>query len=604
MMGSGDDVGVIPLMNKDIFSRVHEMTNDATKFLITVSFLEIYNEVIKDLLNPSDKFLKIREHPDMGIYVEHLAELIVREPSDVSSLIEQGNKVRQVAATQMNERSSRSHSCFTIKIGMKVSETIGDVEREVSTNSKINLVDLAGSERAAKTGATGDRLKEGAAINKSLSALGNVINMLADRSKKGHVPYRDSKLTRLLQESLGGNSLTVMVAAISPADYNYDETVGTLQYADRAKSIKNATKKNEDVNDTIIRELREEIERLREMVQSGGPTSTIATSSEDMSKMEEMIANLERAKHQSWEEKERLAKLYEQERQKSLANETNVLQFMQTVKEEKVEAIKRVRYLQQQKAKLSKKFREKKETYGFNKTKLQKDMLKYQDLLQRVETMDEDAVVEREGDLQTLLEEIETTRESLVTDRDLLTKIKDKQSEIDEKLVEERAEMAAKSAVLQEDENLRKAIQDDERSKMEKLKQEYLHSALEDERQRLKAEIEFEKERLEEKYNQSSNEKEESLKQAVYLHEQNATKLKQKLVMVQDIRTGHLKTFERIVDEITSAFEDERREMEKKYHTAVELLQQAKGDIAYLSMQNKKLEKQVALATAYEATSS
>ncbi|RHY83547.1 hypothetical protein DYB26_012839 [Aphanomyces astaci] len=245
MMGTGDDHGIIPKMNEDLFRRVEAQSSDTTKFLITVSFLEIYNEVIKDLLNPSDKVLKIREHPDMGIYVEHLAELVVRDPADVTRLLDEGNKVRQVAATQMNERSSRSHSCFTIKIASKKVETLQAMTRQTMMNAKINLVDLAGSERAAKTGATGDRLKEGAAINKSLSALGNVINMLADRSKKGHVPYRDSKLTRLLQESLGGNSLTVMIAAVSPADYNFDESLGTLQYANRAKSIKNATRKNE-----------------------------------------------------------------------------------------------------------------------------------------------------------------------------------------------------------------------------------------------------------------------------------------------------------------------------------------------------------------------
>ncbi|OQR86076.1 kinesin, partial [Thraustotheca clavata] len=327
MMGSGEDNGIIPKMNDDLFARVTSQTNDSTKYLITVSFLEIYNEVIKDLLNPSDKVLKIREHPDMGIYVEHLAELVVRDPIDVTRLIEEGNKVRQVAATQMNERSSRSHSCFTIKIGSKRTETLNDITRETIMNAKINLVDLAGSERAAKTGATGDRLKEGAAINKSLSALGNVINMLADKSKKGHVPYRDSKLTRLLQESLGGNSLTVMIAAVSPADYNYDESLGTLQYANRAKSIKNATRKNEDINEKMIRELREEIERLRQMVQ--GNSVAVPTNPEALREMDEMIANLERAKQQSWEEKERLAILYEAERQKSMSNESNILTFMQ-----------------------------------------------------------------------------------------------------------------------------------------------------------------------------------------------------------------------------------------------------------------------------------
>jgi hypothetical protein len=150
-------------------------------------------------------------------------------------LIDQGNTVRKVAATNMNEQSSRSHSCFTLKLEQKtVTDLGGGVTREQFVRAKINLVDLAGSERANKTGAKGATLKEGANINLSLMALGNVINALSEGSAgKKHIPYRDSKLTRLLQNSLGGNANTVMLAAISPADYNYDETLSTLKYAHR-----------------------------------------------------------------------------------------------------------------------------------------------------------------------------------------------------------------------------------------------------------------------------------------------------------------------------------------------------------------------------------
>lgn len=186
-----------------------------TAFLVTVSYLEIYNEVIKDLLNPSDKQLKLREHAKTGVFVENLAELVVENEAAVTDLLEQGNKVRRVAATQMNERSSRSHSVFTIRLEQKTEEEVGTVTRQRMLSSKLNLVDLAGSERADKTGATGDRLREGAAINKSLSALANVINSLAEG--KPHIPYRDSKLTRLLQQSLGGNSHTVRSPLLSTA---------------------------------------------------------------------------------------------------------------------------------------------------------------------------------------------------------------------------------------------------------------------------------------------------------------------------------------------------------------------------------------------------
>ncbi|KAJ0401552.1 hypothetical protein ATCC90586_002860 [Pythium insidiosum] len=416
MMGSGEDHGIVPRMNADLFARLVE--SEATKYLVTVSFLEIYNEVIKDLLHPSDKLLKIREHPDLGIYVEQLAELVVKDPADVTRLLAQGNKVRQVAATQMNERSSRSHSCFTLKISSKTRQSLPNgVEKETAMTAKINLVDLAGSERASKTGATGERLKEGAAINKSLSALGNVITMLADSKRKAHVPYRDSKLTRLLQESLGGNSLTVMVAAISPADDNYDESLGTLQYANRAKAIKNATRKNEDVNERIIRELREEIERLRQLVVER-PTSASSSlaaapagdSSEMMQRMEETIANLERAKHESWDEKQRLTERLEQERLQSLQNEKQILGFMQTVKQEKMDIVRRVKALQQHKLALSKQMRSRKQSYASNKARLQADVERFQAQGASL------SVAEK----QALMDTIEQWKRSVISDRDEL----------------------------------------------------------------------------------------------------------------------------------------------------------------------------------------
>ncbi|OQR92364.1 kinesin-like protein [Achlya hypogyna] len=612
MMGSGDDHGIIPKMNFDLFEyttstatpgRVAAQTDVGTKYLITVSFLEIYNEVIKDLLNPSDKVLKIREHPDMGIYVEHLAEvLVVREPSDVSRLIDEGNKVRQVAATQMNERSSRSHSCFTIKIGSKKIETLGDMTRETAMNAKINLVctssvdrlsvDLAGSERAAKTGATGDRLKEGAAINKSLSALGNVINMLADRSKKGHVPYRDSKLTRLLQESLGGNSLTVMIAAVSPADYNYDESLGTLQYANRAKSIKNATRKNEDVNEKMIRELREEIERLRQMVQ--GNSVTVPSNPDALREMDEMIANLERAKQQSWEEKERLAALYEAERQKSMANETNILAFMQTVKEEKIDGIKRVKHLHQAKAKIAKELRERKESYNTIKKTLTADIQSYQELVK---------VNEHDGRVPGLLSAIDHMKESLIAERDALAGLKDQQKTVEEKILEEEADIAAKSAVLQENEKLRQAIQDDERQKMKLEKESFLEQALADERKRLQSQAEDDRLKLESILSESVD-KEKRLAEEVVRQRDRALalneevhRLKHKFAEAQTQTKAHLLT---MLGDLTAAWDAERTQMERKYAQAVHLLQQAHGDIVHLSTRNAVLEASLREALLWE----
>jgi kinesin family protein 1 len=273
MMGYGQEYGIIPKICQDMFERIVEMQKDPNlSCTVEVSYLEIYNERVRDLLNPSNKGnLKVREHPSTGPYVEDLAKLIVQSFADIENLMDEGNKARTVAATNMNETSSRSHAVFTVTLTQKRHDTKAGMSGE--RVAKISLVDLAGSERAQSTGATGARLKEGAEINRSLSTLGRVIAALADQStagkKKVQVPYRDSVLTWLLKDSLGGNSMTAMVAAISPADINYDETLSTLRYADSAKRIKNHAVVNEDPNARMIRELNEELAKLRSQLSGG-----------------------------------------------------------------------------------------------------------------------------------------------------------------------------------------------------------------------------------------------------------------------------------------------------------------------------------------------
>ncbi|KAI5480411.1 hypothetical protein MNV49_000986 [Pseudohyphozyma bogoriensis] len=270
MMGYGADRGIIPLICEALFERIAQLSTDKLSFTVEVSYTEIYQEKVRDLLNPANKGnLKVREHPTLGPYVESLSKLAVQSFADVEALMDEGTKARTVAATNMNETSSRSHAVFTLLLTQKrIDETVGMAGEKVS---RISLVDLAGSERANATGATGTRLKEGALINKSLTTLGRVIAALAAASSAGSgkqakaaaekVPYRDSVLTWLLKDSLGGNSKTAMVAAISPADY--EETLSTLRYADQAKKIKNKAVVNEDPNAKLIRELKEELAVLR-----------------------------------------------------------------------------------------------------------------------------------------------------------------------------------------------------------------------------------------------------------------------------------------------------------------------------------------------------
>ncbi|KAJ3233197.1 kinesin-like protein Klp8 [Chytriomyces hyalinus] len=327
-----DSKGIIPRICEDLFRRIAANGDKDKKFDISVSYMEIYNEKVRDLLNSASKSnLRVREHPTLGPYVEDLSRLVVTSYGQIEKLMELGNKARTVASTNMNETSSRSHAVFTVHVTQTITRAFPSVSpsqpnsvspikvapSKVERISRICLVDLAGSERADSTGATGTRLKEGANINKSLTTLGKVISALAEasemqalaaaslvspmgssyssngiiadiggyegasirsvskrtslknvksgleRSSGVFVPYRDSVLTWLLKDCLGGNSKTVMLAAISPANTSQDETLSTLRYAERAKKIINRAVVNEDETGKVVRLLQEEVERLK-----------------------------------------------------------------------------------------------------------------------------------------------------------------------------------------------------------------------------------------------------------------------------------------------------------------------------------------------------
>jgi len=310
MVGYGKNKGIVPITCDELFKMIEKSQGD-TKYEVTFSMLEIYNEQVRDLLrkdNPKGG-LQVRQNPKLQLfYVEKLKKVAVGSYNEIERRMEEGTANRTVACTQMNATSSRAHTVVTITFDQITKNQAG---QETKKSSSINLVDLAGSERADSTGATGDRLKEGANINKSLSSLGNVISALADQSlgkKKVVVPYRDSVLTKLLMSALGGNSKTIMIAALSPADINYDETLGTLRYADRAKKIKNKAVVNENPMDKLIRELREENEKLRKQAGGNFTESAPGMSAEDVEKMREeiraqLLANQEQMNDMDWDKK-------------------------------------------------------------------------------------------------------------------------------------------------------------------------------------------------------------------------------------------------------------------------------------------------------------
>ncbi|XP_036950875.1 kinesin-like protein KIF13B isoform X3 [Acanthopagrus latus] len=317
MMGTGDQPGLIPRLCSALFERTQTEGRKEESFTVEVSYMEIYNEKVRDLLDPKGgrQPLRVREHKVLGPYVDGLSRLAVASYKDIESLMSEGNKSRTVAATNMNEESSRSHAVFNIIL----THTLKDLQSGTSGEkvSRLSLVDLAGSERAAKTGAAGERLKEGSNINKSLTTLGLVISALAEqgtaKNKNKFVPYRDSVLTWLLKDCLGGNSRTAMVATVSPAADNYEETLSTLRYADRAKNIVNHAVVNEDPNARIIRELREEVEKLRDQL-----TQAESLKAPDLKDRLEESEKLIQEMTITWEEKLRKTEEVAQERQKQL----------------------------------------------------------------------------------------------------------------------------------------------------------------------------------------------------------------------------------------------------------------------------------------------
>nr|ALP83459.1 kinesin family member 3A [Boleophthalmus pectinirostris] len=269
--------GIIPNSFAHIFGHIAKKAEGDTRFLVRVSYLEIYNEEVRDLLGKDQtQRLEVKERPDVGVYIKDLPGYVVNNADGMDRIMTVGHKNRSVGATNMNEHSSRSHAIFTITI--ECSEKGVDGDQHVRMG-KLHLVDLAGSER--------QRLKEATKINLSLSTLGNVISALVD-GKSTHVPYRNSKLTRLLQDSLGGNSKTMMCANIGPADYNYDETISTLRYANRAKNIKNKARINEDPKDALLRQFQKEIEELKKKLEEGEEISgSEGSGSEEMDEGED-----------------------------------------------------------------------------------------------------------------------------------------------------------------------------------------------------------------------------------------------------------------------------------------------------------------------------
>uniref|UniRef100_A0AAR2LDL4 Kinesin-like protein KIF14 n=1 Tax=Pygocentrus nattereri TaxID=42514 RepID=A0AAR2LDL4_PYGNA len=330
MMGFGEEAGVIPRFCEELFLRLSRADNQEVTCHLEMSYFEVYNEKIHDLLVVKDEQnqkkmpLRVREHPVDGPYVEDLSTNVVSSYADIQTWLELGNKQRATAATGMNDKSSRSHSVFTLVMTQTKTELVEGEEHDHRIISRINLVDLAGSERCATAQTSGERLREGASINKSLLTLGKVISALSEQAqsrRKVFIPYRESILTWLLKESLGGNSKTAMIATLSPAASNVDESLSTLRYAQQARLIINVAKVNEDTNAKLIRELKAEVEKLRaaQMSSQGIDPENMRQFQQEIAALKTQLSQQEREMAEvTWKEKLEQAERRKREETKEL----------------------------------------------------------------------------------------------------------------------------------------------------------------------------------------------------------------------------------------------------------------------------------------------
>ena len=444
--------GLIPRAIENIFKYIENNSNSNTTFIIRVTYLQIYNESIDDLLKSEKKHLTIRENHKKGIYVEGLSEWAVCSPNDIYALLEKGAQNRTKAHTNMNDVSSRSHAVFTIILEQMKSFK----GKKKFKCGKLNMVDLAGSERVKLSGASGKQLDESRRINKSLSALGNVINALTDPKIK-HIPYRDSKLTRLLQNSLGGNCKTSMIAMISPYDGSFNESISTLNFAKRAKSIRIKAHINEEVNqNALISQYENELNRLRKELEE---KNEIINNNTFIKKIEMEKLQAEKDKNEALQalEKASLRFLQEREEKRKLEKKIEIMKFQmipggQKIKIEDTPEFKTL--LQKHQILLQKDFNEK-----LNDLEKEKELIQiskeqvdsYNDLLNKQkETMESltSNLKEKEDNINHLNEMIDSY-EKIINEQDNIIEIKNQRIKLLENILIKNNVSFPKDTIIQ-----------------------------------------------------------------------------------------------------------------------------------------------------------
>lgn len=582
IMGTMEEGGLISLVSQTLFALIDDASN-IKDYFVMVSFLEIDDSSVHDLINPSGRNLKVRQHPQLGMYVDDIAEIVVSSSDDVIRLCDQGNRIQKLTTTDLNQ-ANRFSSMFTITIEQKTRNT-PNVKAMCST---ITFVDLAGSDHTSKS-------EDAPFLCKSLNQLSQVVDVINQGSKGNIIPYRESSLTRLLQDGFGGNGYTSFIGHISPTDGDFAESLSTLKFATMVKSVQNVPKRNENDSSNVIKELREEIGRLRERLATGSSSMIDMPNSDDVVRMEELIKDLQLAKMQTWEEKQRISDMFLEERRHHLSNKGILDWVLDSMKHGRKDIQAKLSSLQKDKERLMIDYKEKRKTVDDLKDMLQGMITEYTKLTEAGKGNDEEG--------KHKVGEIHKMKEKLKQENEQLKKIKQNLKDVQEKQKHEKENAKTQTDSLKGNMELRFKIEAEQREKTEKENQ----ATLADEIDRLKMEAEQEKAELKAKKSAHKTLSiDDLIKAEIELLDMKAEKAamaiklrsieNEKKLVEKDLnelfkrqkeeleiqQLQHFQTFRHYRE----AFEEQKAALELRYRA---LLEDSIQDAVYLSSRNQEL---------------
>jgi len=580
--GSIEEDGLVKMVTQTLFNVIEDAAN-IKDYQVIVSYIEVGDSHVHDLINPSGRNLNIRQHPQLGLYVDDMAEIVANSSEDVVRLHDQGNRIRKLVAAHPNI-IDRSSSVFTITIEQKAKDTTSYGKK---VRSMFSFVDMTGSDHTSKS-------EDAPFTCSSLNSLQQVVSAINNGVKSESIPYRDSKLTRLLQNSFGGNGICSMIAHLSPSDSDYSESFATLKFALSVKYVQNIPKRNENDSSLVIKELREEISKLRDQLAT--MNSMVDTpNNADVARMEDLIKDLQLAKMQTWEEKQRMSDMFLEERHHHLANKGILDWVLDSMKKGSHEIQSKLTNLQKDKERMMMEYKDKRKVVDDLKDSLQKMITEYSMITEQGKGSEEEG--------KQKVAEIHQMKEKLKQQNDYLKRLKQNLKDVQEKQKNEKEDAKSHANSLKGNMELRFKLETENRDKMEKEN----HQTLADEMDRIKMETEQEKAELKIKKTTASavnvddlirvemelldlkseksamaiklrsmeNEKKQVVKDLNELYKRQKEEME-----IQQLQ--HFQTFRHYRE----AFEEQKAALEQRYRG---LLEDSIQDAVYLSSRNQEL---------------